>query len=379
VLGEAYEYLIERFADDAGKKGGEFATPKQVVKLMVELVAPEEGMTVYDPACGWGGILVDAVHFMERHGLNPRSVALFGQERNLNTWAIAKMSMFLHDIEDAEIKRGDTLREPKHLVDAGAASGRARRTSGEALMVPRRFDLVLANPPFSLENWGHEQWSKGDRYGRVPEGPDGKALCPPRSYGEYAFILHMIASLKERPAPGDRFTRTGRMAVVVPHGVLFRGGAEGRLRAWMLEQDLVSAVVGLGPNLFYGTGIPAAILLLDRMKPPERQGRVLVVNGGAELVEGKNQNTMSDANVARLAEAVRRYQDEDRFSRVVTLDEIRKNEHTLNIARYVDLSEAEAPLDLGAELAALRAALTERDAAEAEMWRALTEIGLGEA
>ncbi len=344
VLGDAYEYLIAKFADDAGKKGGEFYTPKQVVKVMVEILEPQPGQTVYDPTCGSGGMLLETVHYMERHGLNPKSLALYGQEKNLNTWAICKMSLFLHDIDDAFIERGDTLLDPRHTTDADTL---------------RRFDVVLANPPFSLKGWGHGTWKAGDAYGRDVYG------CPPKSYGDLAFIQHMIASL----AAG------GRMAVVCPHGVLFRGGAEGTIRKGMLEDDLVEAVVGLGPNLFYGTGIPAAILLLNRNKPADRRGRVLIVNGDKDFVPGKNQNDLSDANVARMAEAVRQFEDVDLFCRVVGLDEIRDNDHNLNLTRYVQTDPPPPPIDVAAEVATLRDRMAARDQAEARMVEFLDALG----
>ena len=344
VLGDAYEYLIAKFADDAGKKGGEFYTPKAVVRLMVELLAPAEGMTVYDPAAGSGGMLLEAVHFMERAGRNPRSLTLYGQEKNLNTGAICKMSLFLHDIDDAFIERGDTLLDPKHL-------------SGDRVL--RRFDLVIANPPFSLSPWGHEVWSRGDRYGRDVYG------CPPKSYGDLAFVQHMVASIKAG----------GRMAVVVPHGVLFRGGEEGKIRRGLLEDDLIEAVVGLGSNLFYGTGIPAAVLYLNRDKAAARKGRVLIVNGDKELVEGKNQNHLSDANVARLVDAVRRYEDQPLFCKGVSLAEIRENEHNLNITRYVQTEAPPEVIDVKAEVAKLTELIGKRDAAEATMMGFLKELG----
>ena len=344
VLGDAYEYLIAKFADDAGKKGGEFYTPKQVVRVMVEILEPQPGQTVYDPTCGSGGMLLETVHYMERHGLNPKSLALYGQEKNLNTWAICKMSLFLHDIDDAFIERGDTLLNPRHTTDADTL---------------RRFDIVLANPPFSLKGWGHATWKAGDAYGRDVYG------CPPKSYGDLAFIQHMVASLAER----------GRMAVVCPHGVLFRGGAEGKIRTGMLEDDLVEAVVGLGPNLFYGTGIPAAILLLNRDKPADRRGRVLIVNGDKDFVPGKNQNDLSDENVARLADAVRQFQDRDLFCRVVGLDEIRDNDHNLNLTRYVQTDPPPPPIDVAAEVATLRDRMAARDQAETRMVGFLEELG----
>jgi type I restriction enzyme M protein len=277
MLGHAYEYLIAQFADDAGKKGGEFYTPKMVVRLIVACLRPEEGMSIYDPACGSGGMLLEAVHQMARAGQNPKSLRLYGQERNLNTWAIAQMNLFLHDIDDASLARGDTLRDPRHLLPGG-----------QGLMT---FDRVLANPPFSLKDWGHELWSKGDRWGRDRYG------CPPRSYGDLAFVQHMIASL----------STNGMLGVVLPHGILFRGGAEGRIRKGMLEDDVVEAVIGLAPNLFYGTGIPACILIVNRDKPAERRGRVLFVHGAEECVTGKNQNKLSDDNVARQSQPFRSF------------------------------------------------------------------------
>ncbi|TVQ88173.1 MAG: SAM-dependent DNA methyltransferase [Deltaproteobacteria bacterium] len=344
MLGDAYEYLIAQFADDAGKKGGEFYTPKQIVKLMVEILQPQEGLTVYDPTCGSGGMLLEATHYMERKGLNPKSLTLYGQEKNLNTWAICKMSLFLHDIDDAFIERGDTLIDPKHLASDKTV---------------KRFDLVLANPPFSLKSWGHKVWSKGDPFGRDTYG------CPPKSYGDLAFVQHMVASLKSG----------GRMAVVVPHGVLFRGGREGTIREGMLTDDLIEAVVGLGPNLFYGTGIPAAVLFLHRDKPKDRKGKVLIVNGDKDFVEGKNQNTLSDENVDRLAQAVHDFVDQDLFCRVVELKEIKDNDYNLNLTRYVQTDPPPPPIDVKAEVAKLQELMAERDAAEGKMMGFLKELG----
>ena len=346
VLGAAYEYLIAQFADDAGKKGGEFYTPKMVVRLIVEMIRAEEGMHIYDPACGSGGMLLEAVDHLERQGRNPRSLHLFGQEMNLNTWAICKMNLFLHDIDDAEIARGDTLRDPKH------------RTPSNTL---RRFDRVLANPPFSLKSWGHKEWKNGDKFGRDVFG------CPPKSYGDYAFVQHMVASLKS----------DGMLGVVLPHGVLFRGGAEGRIREGLLREDLVEAVVGLGPNLFYGSGIPACILVMNRAKPAQRKGKVLFIHGAEELVEGKAQNHLIDGNIVRMAGAFRAWHDEERFCRVVEFDEIEKNDFNLNIPRYVDTTEPEEEINVGEELAALKAVMAEREEAERKMLDYLEELGYG--
>lgn len=345
VLGQAYEYLIAQFADDAGKKGGEFYTPKMVVRLIVECLQPEEGMSIYDPTCGSGGMLLEAFHHIERQGKNPRSLSLFGQERNLNTWAIAQMNLFLHDIDDASVARGDTLTDPKHLV-------------GDTKAI-RTFDRVLANPPFSLKQWGHEVWSNGDPYARDRYG------CPPKSYGDLAFVQHMVASLKE----------DGMLGVVLPHGILFRGGAEGRIREGMLKDDIIEAVIGLAPNLFYGAGIPACILIVRKSKPANRKGKVLFVNGVEQFVEGKAQNRLSDENVATLAAAFHGYADIDRLARVVPMEEIAANDHNLNISRYVHVTEDEEDLDVAEEVEKLLELREQRDAAEAKMMGFLKELG----
>ena len=347
MLGNAYEYLIAKFADDAGKKGGEFYTPKMVVRLIVECLRPEKG-SIYDPTCGSGGMLLEAVHYMERQGKNPKALHLYGQEMNLNTWAICKMNLFLHNIDDASIERGDTLRDPKHLVSEGS----------KTIMT---FDRVLANPPFSLKNWGNEEWKIGDKFGRDTYG------CPPKSYGDLAFVQHMVASLKP----------DGMLGVVLPHGILFRGGAEGKIRKELLENDLVEAVIGLAPNLFYGTGIPACVLLINKAKSAERKGKVLFVNGAEEMVEGKNQNTLSEENVRRLSEGFLAYEDEDRFSRVVNLEEIEKNNFTLNIARYIQTVEEEEQIDMAVEFVKLRSLQAKRNDAETAMVRYIEELGYG--
>jgi type I restriction enzyme M protein len=291
-------------------------------------------------------MLLEAVHQLERKGKNPRSLHLYGQELNLNTWAICKMNLFLHDIDDAKIARGDTLRDPRHLSPSNTL---------------HRFDRVMANPPFSLKAWGKKEWSSGDKFGRDTWG------CPPKSYGDYAFVQHMIASMKS----------DGMLGVVLPHGVLFRGGSEGRIRKGILKEDLIEAVIGLGPNLFYGSGIPACIVVMNRSKREERKGKVLFVHGAEELVEGKAQNQLSDENVARMAGAYHAWADEERFCRVVDLEEIEKNEFNLNIPRYVDTTEPEEPIDVEEELAVLKDLMAERDQAEQEMLGHLEELGYG--
>lgn len=348
VLGQAYEYLIERFADDSGKKGGEFYTPRMVVRLLVECLRPEENTTIYDPTCGSGGMLLEAFHHLERQGKNARSLTLYGQERNLNTWAIAQMNLFLHDIQDFDIARGDTLLDPKHLT-------------GNGTKAIRTFDRVLANPPFSLKDWGHEVWSKGDRFGRDRYG------CPPKSYADLAFVQHMVASLRQ----------DGMLGVVLPHGILFRGGAEGRIREGLLKDDLIEAVIGLAPNLFFGAGIPACILIVRKSKPKDRKGRTLFVHGAEEFITGKKQNSLSDENVNRIAAAYHAFQNQEKFAHVANLEEIKSNDFNLNITRYVDLGADEDEVDLAAEIKKLNELQAERNEAEATLSRLLAELGYG--
>ncbi len=344
VLGNAYEYLISKFADDAGKKGGEFYTPKEVVRLIVECLEPKEGMSIYDPTCGSGGMLLESFHYLERHKQNPKSLHLFGQEKNLNTWAICQMNLFLHDIDDAYVERGDTLREPKHLTDNKRI---------------KTFDRVIANPPFSLANWGEDLWSAGDSYGRDKYG------CPPKSYGDLAFVQHMVASLNAK----------GKLGVVLPHGILFRGGSEGKIRQGLLEDDLIEGVVGLAPNLFYGTGIPACVLVINKHKAKERKGKVIFVHGAEQFVEGKNQNSLSEKNVMTLAQGFFDYKDQERFSRVVNIEEIKENDFNLNIARYVQTTEDEEKIDVKTELGTLKELIASRNVAEEKMMKFMKELG----
>ena len=317
LLGSAYEYLIKMFADSAGKKGGEFYTPSEVVQLLVALIKPHAGMKVYDPTVGSGGMLVTTRNYLTQHGENASNLSLFGQEMNLNTWAICKMNMFLHGVFNADIRQGDTLGDPKHVQQ------------GE-LMV---YDRVIANPPFSLKKWGKDQ-ADNDPYGRFPYG------TPPKDAGDLAFIQHMIASVNAE----------GMMGVVVPHGVLFRGSSEKEIRKGILEDDLLEAVVGLPSSLFYGTGIPAALLIINKAKPEERKGKVLFINGELEYQEGKNQNKLRPEDIEKIVDTFDSYVDSKRYSKVVSLDEIRDNDYNLNIRRYADTSPPPENYDVKAIL-----------------------------
>ncbi len=346
MLGNAYEYLIKQFADDGGKKGGEFYTPKEVVRLMVRCLEIDEGMSIYDPTCGSGGMLLEAYRAVDQAGKNARSLSLFGQERNLNTWAICQMNLFLHDIDDADVRRGDTLREPKHTV-------------GEGRGAIRTFDRVIANPPFSLKEWGHSVWSNGDPYGRDTYG------TPPKGYGDLAFVQHMLASLNEN----------GKLAVVVPHGVLFRAGAEGAIRKAFIENDLVEGVISLAPNLFYGAGIPAAILLLRKKKPTHMQGRVMIVNGAEKYDEGRAQNYLRDQHIDALSDSYLGFADVERLAAFVSTDEVAKRDFNLNINRYVNLGEDAETIEVTEEIGKLDELITERNAAEVKMNEFLRELG----
>lgn len=344
MLGRAYEYLIEKFADDAGKKGGEFYTPKKVVELIVELLAPTEKMRICDPTCGSGGMLIECAQYLRRRGKNAKNLLLCGQERNLGTWAICKMNMLLHGIPDHRIEKGDTIRDPKLRDDEGL----------------KLFDRVIANPPFSLDEWGREV-AEVDPYGRFEYG------VPPKSYGDLAFLQHMIATT----------STTGMVGIVMSHGVLFRRAAEGEIRQGILKDDLVEAVIGLPPNLFYGTGIPAAILVLNKAKAVARKRRVLFIEASREFKEESAQNYLRDEDVKKIAATFHAYKDVDKYARVVGLDEIEKNEFNLNISRYVDTTDAAEKVDVATAIAGLRALERKRSDAEATMHAFLKELGYG--
>ncbi len=323
ILGNAYEYLIKKFADQGGTKGGEFYTPEQVVKTLVGIVKPKEGESIYDPTTGSGGMLIHSTHYIEEHGGNPKNVSLNGQEINLSTWAICKMNMLFHDATGADIKKGDTIREPKH-------------TNGGVL---KTFDVVLANPPFSLKNWGEEE-AKGDAYGRFVYG------IPPKSYGDLAFVEHMIASLNSK----------GRMGTVVPHGVLFRGGAEGKIRKGLLDKntDLIEAIIGLPQNIFYGTGIPAALLIINKDKAENRKGKILFIDASSGFIKDGNKNKLRDADIEKIIETFDNFEAVEKYAEVVHLKTIEENDYNLNISRYVDTSEEEIEIDIDLVLQDIR-------------------------
>ncbi|MCD9522131.1 type I restriction-modification system subunit M [Photobacterium carnosum] len=317
LLGTAYEYLIKMFADSAGKKGGEFYTPSEVVQLLVALLKPHAGMRIYDPTTGSGGMLIQMRNYLAKQGDNASNLSLYGQEMNLNTWAICKMNMFLHGVLNADIRKGDTLREPQHTQ------------AGELMC----FDRVIANPPFSLKKWGKDDCEK-DGFGRFPYG------TPPKDAGDLAFVQHMIASTNAE----------GMVGVVMPHGVLFRGASEKAIRQGMLEDDLLEAVIGLPSGLFYGTGIPACMLIINKNKPSDRKGKVLFINGELEFQEGKNQNKLREQDITKIVTTFNNFEDIKRYSKVVPYSEIADNDFNLNIRRYADTSPPAEIFDVRALL-----------------------------
>jgi type I restriction enzyme M protein len=346
ILGQSYEYLIKKFADATNKKAGEFYTPRSVVRLMVNILDPQEGESIYDPACGTGGMLQEAIHHVKEHHGDDRTLwgRLFGQEKNLTTSAIARMNLFLHGAADFQIVRGDTLRQPAFF-------------SGDNLAT---FDCVIANPPFSLEKWGEEVWAS-DPYGRNFAG------MPPGKSGDYAWVQHMIRSM----AP-----RTGRMAVVLPHGALFRMGAEGKIRRKILDMDLLEAVIGLGPNLFYGTGLAAGILVFRQRKPQGRTNKLLILDASKEYKTGRAQNELLPEHVERIFAWVRDFQDVEGVARVVTLAEIAANDYNLNIPRYVEPAARQEAPTVEEAMQRLRESVAAAFAAEERLIELLKREGL---
>lgn len=319
LLGAAYEYLVKQFADSAGKKGGEFYTPRDVVRLMVRLIHPQEKMRVYDPTVGSGGMLIQSRQYVEEHGGDPETVALFGQDANGGSWAMAKMNLIMHGIYDADLRNDDTLSRPLHKDETGS------------LM---RFDRVIANPPFSLNFSQKDLEVPGRfRYGFTPES--GKKA-------DLMFLQHMLAVTRQG----------GVVASVMPHGVLFRGGEEKAIRTGLLDADALEAVIGLPANLFYGTGIPAAILILRHPgnKPVGRQGKVLFINADAEYHAGRAQNYLRAEHIEKIVSTFEAFRDVPGYARVVTREELREQGDNLNIRRYADNTPTPEPHDVRAHL-----------------------------
>jgi type I restriction enzyme M protein len=344
VIGDAYEFLISNFASDAGKKAGEFYTPAEVSTLLAKLTKSKPGARICDPTCGSGSLLVKA-----GKEVGSDNFSLYGQEANGSTWALAVMNMFLHGFDNAKIRWGDTIRNPKLL-------------EGDELM---KFDTVVANPPFSLDKWGADE-AMSDKYNRFWRG------TPPKSKGDWAFISHMIETTVEGK---------GKVGVVVPHGVLFRGASEGKIRQKTIEENLLESVIGLPANLFFGTGIPAAILIFNRAKT---SNDVLFIDASRQFESGKNQNKLRESDIEKIVSTYEKFAQgtlkpgliEDKYSYVSTLDEVKENEFNLNIPRYVDTFEEEPEVDIAAVQKEIEKLEKELEEVKIEMGKYLKELGV---
>lgn len=346
LLGNAYMYLIERFGSEAGKKAGEFYTPKILSLLLAKLAQPKPGDRICDPTCGSGGLLLLAGEEVSSQG--SKDYALYGQEKTGSTYNLARMNMFLHGQDSARIEWGDTLNNP--LLK-----------ENDYLM---QFNVIVANPPFSLDKWG-EKHLENDIYGRFDRG------MPPASKGDYAFISHMIATAKPK---------SGRVTVIVPHGVLFRGSSEGRIRQALIEENLLDAVIGLPAGLFQTTGIPVAILIFDKSREHggsnENRKDILFIDASKEYKPGKNQNTLEPEHINKILDTYKNRKEIEKFSHLASLDEIKENDFNLNIPRYVDTFEEEEEIDLTAVKAEITDLENQLQDVQAQMQEYLKELGV---
>ncbi|HFE64862.1 MAG TPA: type I restriction-modification system subunit M, partial [Caldithrix sp.] len=346
IIGDVYEYLIGRFAAGAGKKAGEFYTPPEVSTLLAKLVDPKPGDRICDPACGSGSLLIKV-----GQEVGDSNFALFGQESNGSTWSLCRMNMFLHGMDSARIEWCDTINNPRLIED-------------DELM---RFNVVVANPPFSLDKWGHEN-AVHDPYNRFWRG------VPPKSRGDYAFISHMVEIALE----GE-----GKVGVIVPHGVLFRSGAEGVIRRHLIEENILEAVIGLPAQLFFGTGIPAAILIFNKGRKSwdkaegVRDKHVLFIDASREYEDGKRQNRLRDQDIEKIVSTFREFKEVEKYSHLATLDEIEEAEFNLNIPRYVDTFEEEEDVDIPAVQKEIEQIESELAKTQAELKQYLDELGIG--
>ena len=343
VIGNAYEYLIKHFAAGSGATAGEYYTPPEVSNLLARVLEPTEGDEICDPCTGSGSLLLKC-GAMVRNNTGSKKYALYGQEAIGSTWALAKMNMFLHGEDNHRIEWGDTIRNPQ-LLDK----------EGKGLL---HFDVVTANPPFSLDKWGHDDASN-DPFGRFRRG------VPPKTKGDYAFITHMIETLKPN---------TGRMGVVVPHGVLFRASSEGKIRKQLIEENLLDTVIGLPEKLFFGTGIPAAILIFKKSKT---DNNVLFIDASREFKSGKNQNQLTEDNLQKIIDTYKARESDEKYAYLASFEEIKENDFNLNIPRYVDTFEEEAEIDLVAVRTERVQLKNELQTLEAEMEGYLKELGYG--
>ena len=345
LVGQAYEWTIKKFADLENKAAGEFYTPRAVIRLMIQILKPEEGFTIYDPACGTGGMLLESIRYIREHKGDTRSLygKLFGQEKNFITSSMARANLYLHGLEDFKIARGDTLLEPE-FIENGAL---------------KKFDIVIANPPFSLKKWGYEQWST-DRWGRNSSG------MPPEKNGDFAWIQHMISSLKNN----------GRMAVVLPQGALFRMGSEGKIRKNILKEDILECVIGLGPNLFYGAGLCATILILNKNKSSLKKDKFLVIDAREQISVERAQNKMYEQHIEHIFELYQNFENIEGESKIVELSELEKNQWNLNIPRYVMPTVDYNKISIDELLGKLQGNLFQAQAAESQFKLIFNEMNI---
>lgn len=349
VFGDAYEYLLEQFADATKKKGGEFFTPREVVKLLVNIVKPKEEMSISDPTCGSGGMLILSRRYVEKHGGNPNNLILEGQESNYGNLAMCKMNLVLHGMIDFNIEYGDVLSNPKLVKDHSL----------------KTYDKVLANFPFSMD-WDNSNAEK-DPYGRFAYG-----IPSSKDKADFAFILHMLASLNN----------TGQAAIICSQGVLFRGGVEQEIRKNMilgdkekgLQGDVIEAIIAIPEKLFFGTGIPACILVLNKKKPEKRKNKILFIYAAKDYLEGKNRNKIRDEDITKIVKAFDKFEDIDKYCHVADLDEIKENEFNLNVPRYVDISEPEEEIDIQKTIDELKKLEKEREEIELKVKKDLKEL-----
>ncbi len=344
ILGQAYEYLIKHFADLTNKKAGEFYTPRSVVNLMGRIIDAKPGESIYDPACGTGGMLLECINHLKENDQDYRTLKIFGQEKNLTTSTIARMNMFLHGVEDFTVVRDDTLRNPAFF-------------SGDNLAT---FDCVIANPPFSLKKWGASLWEK-DPYGRNIAG------VPPDSNGDLAWVQHMVKSM-EYP--------NGRVAVVLPHGALFRKGKEGKIREQLLKMDIVEAVIGLGPNIFYGAQLAPCILVFRALKKKDKKGKVLFIDASDQVRVGRAQNYLETEHIERIYKWYRDYKDVQDNAKVAKLEQIEANDFNLNIPLYVEKKIEDNLPSVEEALKSLKCAFNDAVKTEDKMKEKLKEFGL---
>lgn len=343
VFGQAYEYLLEQFADSAGKKAGEFFTPREVVRLLVQIVEPDKKMKICDPTCGSGGMLIESIAYLKRKKIDSLNVSLYGQESNYGNFGMCKMNMILHGVLDFQIEYGDTLKNPMLVED------------GKLI----KFDRIIANFPFSMI-WKSTNASE-DPYGRFNLG------IPPKSYADFAFIQHMYSTLDKK----------GKAAIISSQGVLFRGGQEEQIRKKMVEADVIDAVIALPANLFYGTGIPACIFLINKNKSIERKKKILFIYAAKDFLDAGKRDLLRPQDIEKIISTFKNYKDIDKYCHIANIGEIEENEYNLNVPRYIDISEEEEKIDIVTTVNSLKKLKLERESIEKQVKSNLAELGFG--